>query len=167
MGYSKINPDGRNEKQVKQEYIKINLFLNKAAPLVLNLLEDIFRDHNIDFTRAGQGLNMKYDLKKGQLSSTMFLGNLFLEIATVDRDSEPLIYDKRLNDFKFFIARLKDVINSKIAVLIPLMEGKDIEEAKKIAKKRHSSYERFIIKELDPENMSEEMKRNIEKGFMP
>ena len=166
MGYTKNNPCDLTPEQAKWESHKISMFLVKAAPLIMTLLEMTFRHYGIGFTRGGKGLSMKYDLKKGKLSSKMFLNNLFLEVATVDRDSNPLRYDHRLNSFQFFMNRVKDVINSKLAVLLPLMDGKSPEEAGKIAKKLHPDYERFVMKMVD-QDLSEEMKKKIKDGFMP
>jgi len=162
MGFS-VNPEPVDASQVRFEYDKIDQCLKKAAPLALKLLEAAFTDNNIDFTLTGTGLDMKYELSKGKFGSSMFMRNLLLEIATVDRDTEPLRYDYRLDDMEFLFRRIVETVGSKLAVLLPVMNGKGIKSVRKLA----PNYERLKIKILESENLTEQMKKKIEDGFMP
>jgi len=162
MAFSK-QPEKIDIAQIRFEYDKINSCINKSLPLVLTLLESAFSDNNIDYTLTGRGLDMKFELKKNKFGSSMFLRNLLLEIATVDRDNEPLHYDYRLDDMEFLFRRILEIVSSKLRVLLPVMNGKDIKEIERYA----PNYERLKIAKLDGKKLSDEFKKKIEKGFMP
>jgi hypothetical protein len=156
-----------NHEQIRSKYEKINHCLNKVAPVVLRLLVTTFKDNNIDYKLMGKGLDLKYELRKNKLSSAMFLHNLFIEIATTDRDLEPLRYDYRLDNPAFLLNRVLGVVASKVAPILPLMDGINPKDVEKIAKSYHPNYERFNIALLNGNNMSQSMIEKIEKGFMP
>ncbi|OHB52630.1 MAG: hypothetical protein A2Y12_03680 [Planctomycetes bacterium GWF2_42_9] len=149
------------------EYDKINRCLSKIAPIVLLTLESTFAENGIEFKLVGKGLDSKYQLKKGSLECSMFLHNLFLEVATVDRDATPLKYNNRMDDNEMLLARIIEIVDSKLAPLLLLIAGKDADEIERLAKQSHPGYERFNITMLKDKNMSKSMIRKIEEGFMP
>ena len=161
MGYKKTEPLSR--EQLKQEHLKINQCLDIAVPLVLGLLEAAFQGNDIGFTLSGKGIDMQYNLSKGKLSMSMFLRNLFLEIVTTDRDLNTLRYDFRLDDTDFLLRRIFSIVESKLAIVSPLLDGKDIKEVEKLS----SNYERMIIAVLDGKKTTNDMKKKIDKGIFP
>ena len=154
MGYKKI--ENHKTSQLKQEHLKINQCLDIAVPLVLGLLEAAFKGNDIEFTLSGKGIDMHYELKKGKLSMSLFLRNLFLEIVTTDRDYEPLRYDFKLDDPDFLLRRIFTIVGSKLAITLPLMNGQDIKEVEKLS----ANYERMRITVIDSE-------KKIDKGSKP
>ena len=81
----------------------------------------------------------------GEVTGKFFLQNLLLEIATVDRDEEPLRFDERLTDFSFFLSKTADLIQSKLRILLHLMEEEDTESAAKKIQAESDGYERIRI----------------------
>lgn len=76
-------------------------------------------------------------------------------------------YDYRLDNPAFLLNRVLGVVASKVAPILPLMDGINPKDVEKIAKKDHPNYERFNITLLNGNNMSQSMIEKIEEGFMP
>ena len=161
MGYK--GTENLSREQLKQEHLKINQCLDIIAPLVLGLLEAAFKGNGLEFTLTGKGLDLQYELSKGKLSMSMFLRNLFLEIVTTDRDLNTLLYDYQLDDPDFLLRRIFTIVGSKLAITLPLLNGKDIKEIEKLS----ANYERMRIAVLDGEKLSDDMKKKIDKGIFP
>jgi hypothetical protein len=71
--------------------------------------------------------------------------NLLLEIATQDRDEQPLRFDERLRDFDFFAAKTSRVIENKLKILLKLFEEEGIEAALESVSQYAKEYERIRI----------------------
>lgn len=111
-----------NEELVDRKMIV--LYAAMTLPVVVKILEEVFKEHNIEYKREGSAWKTMYHLKKGDCGAEFFLDNLLLEIITVDRDENPLKFNKAiLNDTPAWIAKTMDVIESKLAMLIPMLNG--------------------------------------------
>ena len=100
---------------------------------------DVYKDDPLG------GLDLTFSISAGEAQVKFFLHNLFLEIATVDRDEEPLRFDERLKDFGFFLSKTADLIQSKLRILLHLMEEEDVEGAIKKIQADAAGYERVRI----------------------
>jgi len=100
---------------------------------------DVYKDDPLG------GLDLTFSISAGEAQVKFFLHNLFLEIATVDRDEDPLRFDERLRDFDFFLCKTADLIQSKLRILLHLMEEEDIEAAVKKIQADAADYERVRI----------------------
>ena len=65
----------------------------------------------------------------GNLSMCFQLHNLFLEIATQDRDAEMLMFDERLKDLNYFLEKSSKLINSKLRILQLLLQKDNVDTA--------------------------------------
>jgi hypothetical protein len=137
-------------EKIENEYEKVDKCVAKLWPVVSFMLESTFKEIGVEFKRMGKGINAKYEFKKKACPPTvsMFMGSLFLDIVTVDRDKKPLTYDTRCDDPQFLFRRITDVIESKLARLLPLIAGKNIDEVEKLARQMYPNYERFNAKIL-------------------
>lgn len=160
-------PANQETERMLAEFEKIDRCIKKIAPLVLATLQSVFKEHGMAYELTGKGSDLKYTLKKGPIECSMFLRNLFLEIATIDRDTTPLYYDTRCDNPEFLAKRMYDIVGSKLAPLLPLMSGTDPSQIEKIAWQSHPNYERFRVTLLKDIPMSKAMLRKIEQGFMP
>ena len=130
---------------------KISRFLNIAGPIIVELMSQILKLNGLEPTRAGTGLNTSFKVRNpvNDTEMTFCLHNLLLEIATVDRDEEPLRFDDRLKDFRLFLSKSIHVINSKLEVLFRLAGGSDIDEAIGRIEDLVGKYERIRILRID------------------
>ena len=77
----------------------------------------------------GRGLDLSLLIKSGKKKTKFFLHNLFLEIATVDRDDDPLRFDERLRDFDFFLAKMTRLAQNKLKIIFHLLLEEDVDAA--------------------------------------
>lgn len=78
-----------------------------------------------------------------------YLHNLFLEIATVDRDENPLRFDENLRDFDYFLAKTARVVESKLNVLFHVFSKEDIDAAIESISQDAKQYGRIRIWKFD------------------
>jgi hypothetical protein len=71
----------------------------------------------------GQGLELRYEVSYGDMKAVFFFRNLYLEIATVDRDVEPLQFDEKLRDYYYFVSKASFIIKSKLEILLKLLKS--------------------------------------------
>lgn len=101
--------------------IRIAGFLAVAAPLITQQVRAVLRSHGYQVREEGTGIDLTFCVKKGKVELKFFLHNLFLEIATVDRDGEPLRFGDRLLDFDYFLSKTAHVIQSKLRIFLHLL----------------------------------------------
>jgi hypothetical protein len=135
--------------QEQKEIIKINHFLNMVLPLVAELVSAILRSAGAEVQKEGSGLDTAFSIKSGEKEAKFYLHNLLLEIATLDRDEEPLRFDERLRDFDFFLAKTANAIQSKLRILFHVLEEDDIKAAVKNISRDAKLYERVRIWQFD------------------
>ncbi len=131
--------------QQNQESTKIAGFLAATAPLIAGQVRMVLKSQGYQVREEGTGLDLTFSISAGKAEVKFFLHNLFLEIAAVDRDEEPLRFDRRLKDFAFFLSKTADLIQSKLRILLHLMEEEDIEAAVKKIQADAARYERVRI----------------------
>jgi len=135
----------QNDNEIK----RINNFLSMAGPLILELVSAILRALGSEVKKEGLGLDSAFLVKCGNGEIKFYVHNLLLEIATRDRDEEPLRFDERLSDFDYFVAKTGRIIQSKIDILGYLTSGKDLERALDDITARADKYERIRIWRID------------------
>jgi hypothetical protein len=136
---------------------RIHHFLSVAGPIVIELLTRILRLDGLATKVEGRGLDTILAFRDPMTNNEvkLCLHNLLLEIATVDRDEEPLRFDDRLNDFAFFLSKSIHHINSKLEVLFRLIGRKNIQEAISGVEELAAKYERIRILRLDRDSFGE------------
>jgi hypothetical protein len=78
-----------------------------------------------------------------------FVHNLFLEIATKDRDEKPLRFDEGLCDFDYFMDKTTRLIQSKLNILSRLIPAEDMEAAIESISRDAGQYDRIRIWKFD------------------
>ena len=79
----------------------------------------------------------------------MYLQNLLLEIATVDRDQDPLQFDENMRDLDYFLAKLVNLTESKLKILLHFFAEEDIDTAIDNISLDAKQYERIRIWQID------------------
>ena len=131
--------------------MRIPVFLRFVYPIVLRQIREVLRESGFAFREAGQGLEHCFWIKQGEKEIQFLLRNLLLEIATVDRDEQPLRFDTRLGDMHYTAAKSAKLVVSKLRILSSLLEQDDIEKAIDSIADKSGNYERIRIWRLDPE----------------
>jgi hypothetical protein len=137
------------------ELYKITRFLAYVGPFLIESLYNSLTSAGYEVNVTGQALETCLKIKAGNKSVDFILHNLFLEIATKDRDEEQLRFDDKLHAFSYFWDKTKRLINSKLAILLPLLKKDNLEAAIEHVISLSDRYERINIWRLDPENSAE------------
>lgn len=135
--------------QSQKEIEKINRFLYMALPVVTEIVKTILQSLGYKIYQKGSGLDLVFSIKQNEKEAEFYLQNLFLEIASIDRDEVPLRFDKNLRDFDYFLAKMVRVIESKLRVLFHLFGEEDIDAAIENITKDAKQYERIRIWRFD------------------
>ncbi|HBG60722.1 MAG: hypothetical protein A2Y10_13020 [Planctomycetes bacterium GWF2_41_51] len=135
--------------QNQQEITSINYFLSKTGPVIIYSLKSFLQAAGIEVEEKGNGLDTVFQIQVGKKELQLYLGNLLLEIATIDRDEAPLRFDEGLLDFDYFLSKLSKVIESKLQILFKLLEHEDVDKAMESITELTSNYERICILKLD------------------
>ena len=134
-----------------EDSAKINIFIRAVTPLVINLVEAILKSTKRQIVCKGQGLDTLFSIKLDGKEIVFCLHNLFLEVATIDRDHTPLRFDEQLKDFGYFIGKVNHLAESKLNILFQLLDHEDIGKAIKNIEQNSSRYERIRIVKFDKE----------------
>ena len=140
--------------QNQNEITKINRFLTMVSPVITEIVKKILQSLSCEVVRKGDGLDMVFLIKAGEKQMEFYLHNLFMEIATVDRDEEPLRFDENLRDFDYFLAKTARVVASKLNVLFKLLGAEDVDTALDSISQLANQYERIRIWRIDPNKSS-------------
>ena len=133
---------------------KINNFLSLVSPVVVNIVKTILQTLGCDVREEGSGLDLTFHIKSEGKEVRFFLNNLLLEIATVDRDEDPLQFDENLRDFNYFLRKTAHVVESKLNVLFQLFGQDDIEAAMENITKDAKQYQRIRIWKVDQKGLT-------------
>jgi len=128
------------------------------SPIIADIVKAILRSLNFQIMEKGCGLDMVFIIKRDGKHAEFYLRNLFLEIATVDRDQEPLRFDENLRDFDQFLAKTAGIVESKLNILFHLFGEEDMDAAIESIIKDAKRYERIRIWRFD-KNDSEQKVR--------
>jgi hypothetical protein len=131
------------------EIAKINHFLSLMSPLIEGLAKMLFQSAGVEVSEEGYGPNVVFSLKTGEKDAKFYFHNLFLEIATVDRDQRPLRFDERLADFDFLVHKIIHCVEGKLRVFLLLLDENDIDAALDRIAGDAKSYERIRIWRLN------------------
>lgn len=131
------------------EIEKINNFLSLVSPVVVTIVKTILQPLGCDVREESSGLDLAFHIKSEGKEVRFFLHNLLLEIATIDRDEDPLQFDENLRDFTYFLRKTAHVVESKLNVLFQLFGQDDVEAAMENITKDAKKYERIRIWRFD------------------
>ena len=140
--------------QDSNEIEKINHFLTSVFPLVAGIVQIILQTLGCSVVQKGCGTDLVFLIKLNGKETGFFIYNLLLEIATVDRDAEPLIYDENLCEGEYFLVKMFGLIRSKVNILLKLMGQDDIDAAIEEIAKDADKYDRIRIVKFDTHNTS-------------
>ena len=112
----------------ERELIKIAQFCSATSEFIKDVVKGILETAGGEVTEQSKGLNLCYDIQYEGKKACLFFRNLYLEIATKDRDAEPLEFDEKLSDFDYFLVKTKNVIYLKLKMLLELLKSDDIDK---------------------------------------
>ena len=135
--------------QDNNEIAKINQFLTVVSPVVVEVVKSILQSLDWQVKQKGCGLDLAFSIKQDKKEAEFYLRNLFLEIDTIDRDEDPLMFDENLHDFDYFMAKMGQLIASKLNVLFKLLGQEDMDAAVESITKDARQYERIRIWRFD------------------
>jgi len=131
--------------QNQNEIAKINYFLCVVSPIIVGHMKMLCQSTGAKVREQGRGLDLFLLIKYGKKKIKFFLHNLFLEIATVDRDDDPLRFDERLREFDFFLAKMTRLAQNKLKILFHLLLEEDVDAAIENISQNANEYERIRI----------------------
>ncbi|MHC4270853.1 MAG: hypothetical protein ACYST2_00910 [Planctomycetota bacterium] len=134
----------------QNEIEKINQFLCMVSPPVIAHVKMLLQSAGLTVKEQGRGLDLAFAIKSGEKEVNFYLQNLLLEIATIDRDEEPLRFDKNLQDFKFFLNKTSQLVQSKLKVLFHIVGEDDVDAAIENISLDAKQYKRIRIWRFDP-----------------
>jgi hypothetical protein len=135
--------------QNQKEITKISHFLAMVSPIIAGIVKTIIQSIGCEISQKGNGFNLIFSIKAGEKHMEFYLHNLFMEIATVDRDENPIRFDNNLQDFDYFLAKMARVIQSKLNVLFKLLAEENPDIALEKITQMAKDYERIRIWKFD------------------
>lgn len=123
----------------------IAIFVEDMWRPISAVITDMMTCLGFKVVEKGVGLDAEIHISKDDKSLDYKLHNTLMEIATIDRDDNPLVFDKKLLEYDHFMKKTERVITSKIQVLLPLLlDENGIDKVKNM-----KGYERIRIMEID------------------
>jgi len=138
----------QNQKEIQ----KINQFLCGISPVVIRFVKMLLQATGLDVKEKGRGTDLAFSIKSGEKEVKFFVYNLLMEIATVDRDEEPLRFDENLRDYDFLLDKTVRLTQSKLKVLFHLLREEDVDAAIENISQDAKQYERIRIWRLDEQD---------------
>jgi len=135
--------------QNQEEIKRMNHFLCMVSPIIIHIVRTILQSLSYEVSQKGSGFDLVFSIKAGEKEAEFYLHNLFLEIATIDRDEQPLRFDENLRDFDYFLSKMARVIQSKLNVLLHFLGAEDVDAAIENITKDAKQYERIRIWKVD------------------
>jgi hypothetical protein len=120
-----------------------------TMPFILCSTKSFLQAAGLKVEEENYGMDTTLHIKSGKKEIALYMGNLFLEVATVDRDERPLRFDERLCRFDYFIDKVSRAVLSKLKILFILLGHEDIDEAMESITDLAADYERIRIVKLD------------------
>jgi len=117
-----------NSIQDCPETHKIADFLSANEQVITEIVKKLLIMCNCDVLTNGQGLELRFYLSFGETKAVFYFRNLFLEIATIDRDADPLQFDDKLHDYHYFMSKASFIIKSKLEILLRLLKSDDTDK---------------------------------------
>ena len=113
----------------EMEIIKIAEFLSAASCFIKELVKLILEKAGCEVTEKGEGLNLCYEIQYKDNKASLFFQNLYLDIATKDREAKPPEFDENLNDFRYFLVKAMKAINLRVKPIVKLLRSDDADKA--------------------------------------
>ena len=139
--------------QSQIEIDKINRFLTVVTPSIVKSLKASLESAGLQVTEQLLGNDPALSIKKGKLEIKFFLMNLLLEIATVDRDEEPMRFDDRLRDFKYYTNKMLSTVHGKLKILSAVLSQDDLSKIAQDLDKFAHEFERIRVITIDPDKI--------------
>ena len=124
-------------------------FVDFIAPLVGALATSLVRSAGWQVSQTGNGAGTVLSIKADNREFQFFLENLLLEIATIDRDAQPLVFDENILEPEHFLKKTFHILESRMNILFCFMAEKDMEVAIDKISRQASDYERISILRVD------------------
>ena len=140
----------------QKETERINHFLCFVTPIVIKFVKGLLESADLQVLQEGSGTEATLSIRKGEKQAKMYLQNLLLEIATVDRDQQPLRFDQRLEDFEFFMTKTARLTESKLKILFHVFAEEDVDVAIENISLDAKQYERIRIWQFDQKDTGSE-----------
>ena len=105
---------------------KVAVFLSATGKVIAEIVRQLLVRFGCKVSARGEGLELQYDVFCEDMKATLYFRNLYLEIATVDRDTDPLQFDEKLSDYSYFLSKASFVIRSKLEILLKLLKSDDV-----------------------------------------
>jgi len=115
--------------QDKSEITEINDFLSLTGPAITAQVKMILQSAGLKVKETGRGPDLTFTLKSGHKNVEFCPQNLLMDIATVDRNEEPLRFDRDLRDFDYFLAKKARVIESRLKVVFQFLTEDNLDVA--------------------------------------
>jgi len=142
------------ETEDQKEDKRISNFLALVAPVVVKYVTMLLETAGYEVKKEGTGFDTSLVISKDSRQAKMYLENLFLEIATIDRDEDPLRFDGRLKDFDFFLEKTANLTKSKLKVLFHLFAEEDMDAVIENISREAKDYQRIRIWQFDQKNQA-------------
>lgn len=140
----------------QRESERINQFLYFVTPIVIKFVKGLLESADLQVRQEGSGIETALSIRRGEKEAKMYLQNLLLEIATVDRDQQPLRFDENLRDFNFFLTKTARLTESKLKILFHVFAEEDVDVAIEKISQNAKQYKRIRIWQIDQKNQSNE-----------
>ena len=140
--------------QNQTEIAKISRFLAVMSPVIAGLPRMLIEAAGMQIEEKGAGMELEYIVKSKDKQVTFYLHNLFLEVATIDRDEKPLRFDERLEDFDYLVDKVIRCTCSKLKVLFLLLGEKDPAAAVEKILQQADEYQRIQVWRFDQADSS-------------
>ena len=127
----------------------IGPFIDFIASLVGAVAASLIQSTGWQVRQTGSGGDTVLSIKTDNRQFQFYLQNLLLEIATVDRDAEPLIFDESILDPEVFLKKTFHVLASRLNILFCFMAKADVETAIDTISRQAENYERICILRVD------------------
>ncbi len=126
---------------------QIEKFLNLAGDLITGIVRRILLEKRFKVKEKGEGLALVFETHKdnSSLRAEFHFHNLFLEIATKDRDAEALEFDERLVDSGYSLFKTLRLVESKIKTLLLVMSEENPRDGIEKVMKLAPQYERLRV----------------------
>lgn len=133
----------RTEKDRQQ----IKKFLNLTGGLIIGIVRRILLEKRFKVKEKKGGLALVFEIYKddSSLRAEFHFHNLFLEIATNDRDAEALEFDERLVDSGYFLFKTLRLVESKIKLLLLVISEENARKGIEKVMKLAPQYERLKV----------------------
>jgi len=131
------------------EIAKISRFLAVMSPVIAGLPRMLIEAAGMQIEEKGTGMELEYIIKSRDKQVSFYLHNLFLEVATIDRDEKPLRFDERLEDFDYLVDKIIRCTCSKLKVLFLLLGEKDPATAVEKILQQADNYQRIRVWRFD------------------